>query len=116
MYYADGAIYNGQWFKDQRHGVGRLINPENGHYYEGSFRHDKKCGLARYFHLTTGQIQEGVWCDDEPQVTLIFDDLKRRDKAPRKTEFQIPQLTMLKSPQQVYLERAHEVMETVKNS
>jgi hypothetical protein len=114
MYYSKGGSYIGQWSKDLRHGVGRLVNPDNGNYYEGSFKNDKKCGLGRYFHLTTGQLQEGVWSDDLPQVTKMMDDIKTRSIAPNQTEFEIPPLTILKSPHQVYLERAHEVLAEVK--
>ncbi|XP_035716433.1 MORN repeat-containing protein 3 [Folsomia candida] len=114
MYYADGGIYIGQWVKDMRHGVGRYLNHETGNYYEGSYKVDKKCGLGRYHYLSTGQVQEGVWFDDFPEVTEMRDDLKRRDGAPRKTEFEIPPLTILMDPHQVYLSRAHEILDKVK--
>jgi hypothetical protein len=114
MYYTDGGIYTGQWSKDLRHGVGRFLNNETGDYYEGTYKNDKRCGLGRYHFLSTGQIQEGVWYDDFPEVTLFMDDVKhRRDNAPKKTEFDIPPLTMLQDPHQVYLARAHEVLDKV---
>ncbi|CAL8089345.1 unnamed protein product [Orchesella dallaii] len=115
MYYHDGCIYTGEWNKDQRHGIGRLVNTK-GDYYEGTFKKDTKCGLGRFYHLTTGQLQEGLWFDDLPQTTILFDDPIRRSvnksTGPFRI-FQIPPLTVLKNPRQVYLQRAYEVLDQV---
>lgn len=104
----------GEWCRDVRHGIGRLVN--KGNYYEGSFRNDTKCGLGRYYHLKTGQLQEGLWLDNLPQVTVIFDDPNNRideSTGMNKTEFDIPPLTVLKNPRTVYLQRAHEVLNEI---
>jgi len=116
MYYPDGIIYTGEWYKDQRHGIGRLVN--NGNYYEGSFKHDTKCGLGRFHHLSTGQLQEGVWFDNLPQVTVLFDDpnpAERFDETTGKTKtpYEIPPLTVIKNPRHVYLHRAHDVLQMI---
>jgi len=114
MYYNNGGIYTGQWVKDVRHGVGRYQEHGTGNYYEGSYKFDKKAGLGRYFFISKGQIEEGVWFDDLPEVTLMMDDTpERREAASDKTEFEIPPLTILLDANSVYLPRAHEVLDKV---
>lgn len=111
------SLFVGEWCKDVRHGVGRLVN--KGNYYEGSFKNDAKCGLGRYFFKTTGQLQEGIWLDDYPQVTVIFDDPNNRiyeETGRSRTEFEIPPLTILKNPRNVYLKRAYEVLSQIDES
>jgi len=63
--------------------------------------------------LTTGQVQEGVWLNNQPEVTFIRDDEELRTVAPDATEFNIPPLTLLKAPNDVYLARAHEVLQSI---
>jgi len=119
MYYPDGIIYTGEWYKDQRQGIGRLVN--NGNYYEGCFKNDKKCGLGRFHHLITGQLQEGVWFDDLPQVTVLFDNPNPPDASteelsqPHKNAHEIPPITVLKNYKQVYLKRAHDVLKIIQD-
>jgi len=67
--------------------------------------------------LTTGQLQEGIWFDDLPQTTILFDEATRlsADKSTGPlTKFEIPPLTVLTNPKQVYLQRAYEVLNQVK--
>jgi len=113
MYYSDGHVYTGMWTNDARDGVGRHVNSITGSFYEGAFKKDTKCGLGRYYHFETGQMQEGVWYMDKPQISVMVDDEKRRNVAPRKTQYELPMLSILRCPNDVYLERAHETMKLV---
>lgn len=114
MYYSGGGIYTGQWHKDVRHGVGRFEEVDSGNYYEGSYKLGKKAGLGRYYFVAKGQIEEGVWFEDLPEVTVMIDDTpERREVAADKTEWDIPELTILLDANSVYLPRAQEVLDKV---
>jgi hypothetical protein len=113
MYYPTGAIYLGRWSEDKRDGIGRMVLGVSGNFYEGEYRQDLKNGRGRFFHLATGQIQEGVWYDDQAQVSVFRDDGKRRPFAQNRTPYPIPPLR-LKYPREIYNERALEVMESAK--
>lgn len=96
--------------------MGRLVN--NGDYYEGTFKNDEKCGLGRFHHISKGQLQEGIWKRNLPQVTTLFDDPDPGNRVDEntgmmKTQFEIPPLTILRNPQRLYLERAHEVLDEI---
>jgi len=41
MYYANGDKYAGEWWQDERHGVGKM-NYAAGEEYEGHWDHDAK--------------------------------------------------------------------------
>jgi len=114
MYYSGGGIYTGQFRKDVRHGVGRFEEHGSGNYYEGSYKFDKKAGLGRYYFVSKGQLEEGVWFDDLPEVTVMIDDTpEKREVASDKTEWDIPPLTILLDANSVYLPRAAEVLDKV---
>lgn len=54
MKYANGFVYIGKWYKDQRQGPGRLTNMKTKTYFEGTFKKDVKCGRGMYHHTLTG--------------------------------------------------------------
>jgi hypothetical protein len=54
--------YQGEWFKDKRHGKGECYYP-NGDAYKGAFQNDKRHGLGVY-DWTDGKKYEGEWKND----------------------------------------------------
>lgn len=58
----DGSRYDGQWKNGKANGYGRLIHGD-GDVYEGEWRDDTACGQGKYIHVE-GAIYEGEWLND----------------------------------------------------
>ena len=117
MYYADGSIYEGEWYDDKRNGQGMFrlrkqfstsdlvfawicqqnwtfscLNLASENRYEGQWKDDKKNGFGKFYHLDTGQMFEGVWVDNVAKCGNMTDF--SREIAPHPTEFPIPQVCL----------------------
>ena len=63
--FVDGAIYQGDWKDNNKHGQGNLTYP-NGDKYEGIWENDKlKDGKVKKTYDDTGDIYEGDWKHDK---------------------------------------------------
>ena len=49
--YADGSVYEGEWFADKRHGFG-VLDYVNGDHFEGGWVEDKKEGAGVHFYFS----------------------------------------------------------------
>merc|ERR1719482_1819139 len=54
-----GAIYEGQWRGEEKHGEGKLVFTD-GSMYEGQFDSDRKHGKGKYTY-SNGSTYEGDW-------------------------------------------------------
>ena len=63
MHYADGSVYEGEWYNNQRCGKG-ILSLANGNRYEGMWERDMKNGEGKYLYLNKGQVYTGQWEDD----------------------------------------------------
>ncbi len=61
--YPDGALYDGDWWLNQRSGNGKQIEPD-GTVYEGEWLEDKKNGRGKETK-PDGTVYEGVWFEDK---------------------------------------------------
>lgn len=59
------SYYEGQWCRDQKHGVGRMQYP-SGNVYEGGWRDDRKHGPGTMHWRSLQQQYTGMWEDDLP--------------------------------------------------
>lgn len=57
------ALYVGQWFRNARHGSGRMIYPD-GSRYIGHWVNGKRSGVGRYVYRD-GSSYDGTWLKDE---------------------------------------------------
>ena len=65
FYRKDDSIfckYEGEWFKDHKHGRGRTVYPDQS-IYVGSMKYDKKDGEGHYF-WPNGDVYKGNWKQD----------------------------------------------------
>ncbi|CAJ1016778.1 putative MORN repeat [Leishmania utingensis] len=58
-----GALYCGEWFRNMRHGYGRMVYPD-GSRYIGWWVHGKRSGKGRYVYAD-GSSYDGTWVKDE---------------------------------------------------
>ncbi|AYU76014.1 Phosphatidylinositol 4-phosphate 5-kinase, putative [Leishmania donovani] len=58
-----GALYCGEWFRNMRHGYGRMVYPD-GSRYLGRWVHGKRSGKGRYVYAD-GSSYDGAWVKDE---------------------------------------------------
>lgn len=58
----DGSRYDGQWRNGKANGYGRLIHGD-GDVYEGEWKDDTACGYGKYIHVE-GAVYEGEWLND----------------------------------------------------
>jgi len=70
-HYADGGVYEGEWFNDQRHGFGVFDYP-NGDHFEGGWVEDKKEGQGVHFYFNKekrvhAKRYDGEWVDGLPK-------------------------------------------------
>eukprot|EP00041_Stephanoeca_diplocostata_P005849 m.69610 g.69610 ORF g.69610 m.69610 type:complete len:234 (+) comp16035_c0_seq1:150-851(+) len=103
MTYNDGSIYEGEWLEGKRYGTGLLVEA-NGNRYEGEWSDDAKHGDGRYYHLTKGQLFTGTWVAGTAKCGEM-EDLERQH-APNPTVYPLPELG-LKVPAEV-LQKARE--------
>ena len=61
--YSSGAVYEGDYQDDKKHGKGRCTLP-SGAVYEGDWQDDKRHGKGRVTY-SSGDVYEGVWQDDK---------------------------------------------------
>eukprot|EP00419_Tripos_fusus_P004911 CAMPEP_0172688812 /NCGR_PEP_ID=MMETSP1074-20121228/22677_1 /TAXON_ID=2916 /ORGANISM="Ceratium fusus, Strain PA161109" /LENGTH=280 /DNA_ID=CAMNT_0013508521 /DNA_START=6 /DNA_END=845 /DNA_ORIENTATION=- len=54
-----GAMYEGEWRGEEKHGIGKLIFSD-GSRYEGTFEADRKHGRGKYTY-SNGSTYEGEW-------------------------------------------------------
>ncbi|OMJ65703.1 hypothetical protein SteCoe_37759 [Stentor coeruleus] len=67
----NGAIYAGEWNKNnQRHGKGKQVWSD-GSMYEGYWINDKACGRGRLIHAN-GDVYEGEWKNDKAHGKGIY--------------------------------------------
>ncbi len=90
MYYANGSVYEGEWYNDQRSGRG-LIKLPNGNRYEGMWSEDMKNGDGKFLYLDKGQVYVGTWVDDIPKCGSMEDF--GREGAPNPPVYPIPKVT-----------------------
>lgn len=57
--FKNGAVYQGQWLGDMKHGYGVQVWPD-GARYEGYWRYNKACGKGKFWHVD-GDVFEGEW-------------------------------------------------------
>lgn len=85
--WADNSTYEGDWFKDVRHGNGRYVTME-GDVFEGAWVNDKKHGPGRLTYAN-GDVIESTWINDrlnglalvskkgeEPETVIFKEDMK----------------------------------------
>ena len=83
--FPSGAVFEGQWYKEKRHGRGTQVWKDNSRYdgqwkngkangygrlihgdgdvYEGEWKDDTACGHGKYIHVE-GAVYEGQWLND----------------------------------------------------
>ena len=89
MYYADGSVYEGEWYNDQRNGKGLLKLVDNNRY-EGSWERDMKNGPGKFLYLDRGQVYTGCWKDDIPKCGQLEDF--DRENVPKAPVYPIPEV------------------------
>ncbi len=89
MYYADGSLYEGEWYNDQKNGQG-LIKLSNSNRYEGMWRDDMKNGDGKFLYLDKGQVYTGTWVDDIAKCGCVEDF--GREGAPDPPVYPIPEV------------------------
>ncbi|KPA73385.1 hypothetical protein ABB37_09934 [Leptomonas pyrrhocoris] len=64
------ALYTGEWFRNMRHGHGRMVYPD-GSRYIGRWVHGKRSGVGRYVYRD-GSSYDGSWLKDEKHGSGTF--------------------------------------------
>jgi radial spoke head protein 1 len=64
------AIYIGEWFRNVRHGYGRMVYPD-GSRYIGRWVNGKRSGVGRYVYKD-GSSYDGSWLKDEKHGSGIY--------------------------------------------
>ena len=64
------ALYTGEWFRNVRHGYGRMIYPD-GSRYLGRWVKGKRTGAGRYVYRD-GSSYDGAWLQDEKHGTGTY--------------------------------------------
>lgn len=64
FYYKDGSIYDGEWAKDKKNGMGRLYMRTDGTVYEGEFRDNEYHGQGTFYYAD-GLRYEGSFRDGQ---------------------------------------------------
>jgi len=70
--YADGAVYDGMWSKDVRHGVGTMYSP-NGAIFVGTYVSDKRQGLGVTYWGSRCKKHVAEYVDDTPTCGSMLD-------------------------------------------
>jgi|LSQX01.1.fsa_nt_gb hypothetical protein len=73
MYYTNGEIYNGDWSKVKRNGLGKLTYT-NGDIWDGFWIDDKREGKGKLIRKD-GDVFEGFWINDRYHALGSFDPL-----------------------------------------
>ena len=55
------SYYEGEWERDQRHGLGKMFHPD-GSIYEGEWLNDKENGSG-ILYMANGDVYQGMWKD-----------------------------------------------------
>ena len=75
FYYTSGSIYEGEWKKGKKEGIGKFYcnkEPFDGDRYEGNWKNDKQDGKGTYF-FKEGDIYDGNWKDGKQEGKGIYD-------------------------------------------
>lgn len=89
MYYADGSIYEGEWYNDKQNGIG-LLKLANSNRYEGLWKDGLKNGEGKFIYLDKGQVYTGTWLDGIAKCGYMEDF--GRDGAPNPPVYPIPKV------------------------
>lgn len=65
-----GAIYDGEWLGNQRHGLGTQIWPD-GAVYIGEWRENRAAGHGRFAH-SDGDVYTGQWSEDHAHGRGVY--------------------------------------------
>ena len=57
--YSTGAVYEGEWIGDKRHGKGKMTW-KDGSFYEGEWKENEANGEGT-MHYSTGDSFKGIW-------------------------------------------------------
>lgn len=63
MIYANGDVYEGQWYLGKRNGYG-VLTKRNGDHFEGKWVNDKREGQGSYFYSSKNKVFVGEWVND----------------------------------------------------
>ncbi|KPI84569.1 hypothetical protein ABL78_6385 [Leptomonas seymouri] len=64
------ALYSGEWFRNMRHGHGRMVYPD-GSRYIGRWVSGKRSGIGRYVYRD-GSSYDGMWLKDEKHGSGVY--------------------------------------------
>lgn len=70
MIFADGRVYQGQWYEDQIWGQGRM-GYTDGTIYDGQWKEGRKEGNGKFKDLE-GKVTIGYWSNDVMQTERII--------------------------------------------
>ena len=61
--YQNGAIYEGDWRDNRKHGIGKWIDTDRLSLYDGEWENDQKHGRGAFIEGSS-LTNEGVWKED----------------------------------------------------
>lgn len=57
----NGSMYEGGWFNDRKHLIGRMLDSTSGDIFMGDYLDGKRNGRGRMYYAQKGEIYDGVW-------------------------------------------------------
>jgi hypothetical protein len=78
-YKETGNTYEGEWLKNKKHGIGKMLFANEGEYF-GRFENGKRHGEGMFKYSKTKNIYSGSWQygNKHGKGTYIFDDTKMK--------------------------------------
>lgn len=95
MHYSDGAVYEGEWYNDQRSGKG-ILSLANGNRYEGLWERDMKNGEGKFLYLDKGQVYTGSWKEDVAKCGVL--EVLDMEGVPNPPAYPLPQVSKSSEP------------------